>query len=261
MGKIADTIIAQGPDSAGMITAWYGFIAYTFQIYFDFSGYSDMAIGLGKMFGFHFLENFNYPYISKSITEFWRRWHISLSSFFRDYIYIPLGGNKVTTSRWIFNLIVVWSLTGLWHGANWNFIFWGLYYGIILIAEKIFLGNLIRKTPAVFQHVYACFVIVIGWVIFRIEDCRAIGDWLFTLFGFNGIGEIYHLNLLNVLQYYPWFLIALICSMPISQYLLKFKVDSVCRKLISDAYILILMVSSLTKLAAEGFNPFIYFRF
>ncbi len=140
MGYVADAILAQSP-TVGLLPAWFAFIAYSFQIYFDFSGYSDMAIGLGRMFGFHFLENFNYPYTARSVTDFWRRWHISLSSFFRDYVYIPLGGNRVSTLRWIVNLLVVWGLTGMWHGASWNFALWGCYYGVLLIGERCPFGR------------------------------------------------------------------------------------------------------------------------
>lgn len=161
------TTITSGNDSLTVLTSWLGIIAYTLQIYFDFSGYSDMAIGLGHMFGFDFMENFNYPYISESVTEFWRRWHISLSTWFKEYVYIPLGGNRVKVSRHILNLLIVWSLTGLWHGASWNFIVWGLYYGVLLIVEKYFIGKYIKKAPAFFRHIYALLIIMTGWEIGR----------------------------------------------------------------------------------------------
>lgn len=162
--QIADGIFAYQPAELSTAAAWLGAIGYTLQIYFDFSGYSDMAIGLGKMFGFTFLENFNYPYISRSVTEFWRRWHISLSTWFRDYVYIPLGGNRCSPARHICNLLVVWTLTGFWHGANWTFMAWGLYFGILLILEKKFLSRLIERLPMILRHVYALFFIIIGWV-------------------------------------------------------------------------------------------------
>ena len=182
MALIADTIYGGDLEVTGTIALWLAAISYTLQIYFDFSGYSDMAIGLGRMFGFHFLENFNYPYIAKSITDFWRRWHISLSTWFRDYVYIPLGGNRVNKLKWLRNILVVWLLTGLWHGASWNFILWGVYYGVILIIEKVFLGKLIEKLPKVLQHIYALFFIIIGWVIFRVEDFSQMGIVLQKMF-------------------------------------------------------------------------------
>ena len=261
MGNIADRILFQDPASVGAIGAWYGFVAYTFQIYFDFSGYSDMAIGLGRMFGFHFLENFNYPYISKSITEFWRRWHISLSSFFRDYVYIPMGGNRVKSFQWAFNIILVWSLTGLWHGASWNFVIWGFYYGMLLIGEKILWGKIINRTPIPFQYLYTFLLIVFGWVIFRIEDLPTIIDWMLTLFGFNGFGTFLFLNMSGVLQFFPWFFIALICSTPIAAKLLWLFKSSFYRNLMYHSYFIILLLISIMKLSVAGFNPFIYFRF
>ena len=163
-GSIYEQVAAMQMGSFSTLTAWVGAIAYAFQIYFDFGGYSDMAIGLGKMFGFEFLPNFNYPYIAKSITDFWRRWHISLSTWFREYVYIPLGGNRCTPSRHILNLLIVWMLTGLWHGAQWNFMFWGLYYGVILILEKYLWGSKIEKLPAAVQHIYAFVLVLFGWV-------------------------------------------------------------------------------------------------
>ena len=153
-----------------MMTSWIGIMAYTLQLYFDFSGYSDMAIGLGRMFGFKFKENFNYPYISESVTEFWRRWHISLSSWFREYLYIPLGGNRVSASRHIVNLLIVWALTGLWHGASWNFVVWGLYYGILLILEKYLYGEYLQGLKPVIRHVYTGLVVIVGWVFFSSKD-------------------------------------------------------------------------------------------
>ena len=168
MGLLWDAL-RPGVEQNGTIAAWIGIIAYTLQIYFDFSGYSDMAMGLGNMLGFRFMENFNYPYISRSITEFWRRWHISLSTWFRDYIYIPLGGNRVKPGRMYLNLFVVWFLTGLWHGASMNFILWGLYYFVILVIEKRFLLRLLKRLPAAVQHLYALLLIVIGWVLFYFD--------------------------------------------------------------------------------------------
>ena len=171
-GQVATSLIGGDLSKASVLGAWLGIFAYTFQIYFDFSGYSDMAIGLGHMFGFTYVENFNYPYISKSITEFWRRWHISLSTFFRDYVYIPLGGNRRHQLR---NMFIVWALTGLWHGASWNFVLWGLYYFVFLAIEKLFLGKFLEKLPAVVGHAYALFIIVVGWVFFYFDDVSRLG--------------------------------------------------------------------------------------
>ena len=168
-------------------TAWLGAIAYSFQIYFDFSGYSDMAIGLGRMFGFYFLENFNFPYMSKTITEFWRRWHISLSSWFREYVYIPLGGNRKGLVRQLFNIMVVWMLTGLWHGANWNFVLWGVYYGVLLMIEKLFLLKWLDKLPNWIGHIYSMFLVVIGWTIFAQTDIHQLGEYLKTMFGIGHV--------------------------------------------------------------------------
>lgn len=182
-GQVATSLIGGDLSKASVLGAWLGIFAYTFQIYFDFSGYSDMAIGLGHMFGFTYVENFNYPYISKSITEFWRRWHISLSTFFRDYVYIPLGGNRRHQLR---NMFIVWALTGLWHGASWNFVLWGLYYFVFLAIEKLFLGKFLEKLPAVVGHAYALFIIVVGWVFFYFDDVSRLGQMLKLMFGFSG---------------------------------------------------------------------------
>ncbi|MBQ6402284.1 MAG: MBOAT family protein, partial [Oscillospiraceae bacterium] len=179
---LPDTIYAGDPAVFGTMSYWLAALGYTLQIYFDFSGYSDMAIGLGRMFGFHFLENFDYPYVSRSVTEFWRRWHISLSSWFRDYVYIPLGGNRVKKGRWIFNLLVVWALTGFWHGAQWNFILWGLYYALLLLIEKLLLGKWLEKLPSVLRWVYTFFFVNLGWVLFDRTDFAALKSALHTLF-------------------------------------------------------------------------------
>lgn len=261
MGFVADRIFKVDPQLIGIIPAWYGFIAYSLQIYFDFSGYSDMAIGLGQMFGFHFLENFNYPYIARSITDFWRRWHISLSSFFRDYLYIPLGGNRVTMGRWLINLMVVWSLTGLWHGASWNFVCWGLYYCALLIGEKVFWGRWLKSIPVPVQHAYTIFFVIFGWVIFRIESFELVIEWIKSLFGFHGIGHPATLSALNILQYYPWFILAMAGSTPVfSKVLARLnRVQSICW--LNQFYIVACFLWSIVKLATAGFNPFIYFRF
>ena len=183
VARIADAAFAAVMPS--VLFAWLGAVAYTFQIYFDFSAYSDMAIGLGRMFGFHFLENFNYPYVARSVTEFWRRWHISLSTWFRDYVYIPLGGNRCSRARNVWNLFVVWFLTGMWHGASWNYIFWGLYYLAFLLLEKFFLGG--RFGP-VASHIYTLLVILFGWTIFRFENLSELGTVLAGMFGVGTSG-------------------------------------------------------------------------
>ena len=186
VGALWDTVAALPQAQLAAGTAWLGALAFTFQIYFDFSGYSDMAIGLGKMLGFEFLENFDYPYLSRSITEYWRRWHISLGTWFREYVYIPLGGNRHGLSRQILNLIIVWGLTGLWHGASWNFLLWGLYYGVILIVEKVWLLRPLQKAPAAVQHLYSLLLIILGWIIFALTDFSAIGGYFAALFGAHG---------------------------------------------------------------------------
>ena len=177
-----------GTSRMSVLTAWIGIFAYTMQLYFDFSGYSDMAIGLGKMLGFDFKKNFDYPYISTSVSEFWRRWHISLGSWFRDYIYIPLGGNRVSTLKHVRNILVVWALTGLWHGASWNFVLWGVYYGLFLLLEKFVLASLLERLPQWLRIAYTMFVVMIGWVFFSQTDFSALGTYLGTLFGIGAAG-------------------------------------------------------------------------
>lgn len=212
LGVIADEIFAMNPSDMSVSLAWMGAIAYTLQIYFDFSGYSDMAIGLGKMFGFDFLENFNYPYISKSISEFWRRWHISLGSWFRDYVYIPLGGNRITTWKVYRNLFIVWGLTGFWHGASWTFMIWGIYYGVLIALEKAGLENLLQKLWSPLQHIYVMFLVIIGWVFFRADNFSYCFEFLKSMFGFNGpltdINSYFY-----IMNYWGIFLLAIItCS-------------------------------------------------
>lgn len=216
---LADSMLAQGGAQIGAVGAWAGIIAYTFQIYFDFSGYSDMAIGLGRMMGFKYLRNFNYPYISRSITEFWRRWHISLSSFFRDYLYIPLGGSRVSRPRWIFNIAVVWAVTGLWHGAAWNFVLWGVYYGALLICEKLFLGRLIEKLPRILQHAYMLAVVVFGWSFFWIPDIGQLVLWWQAMLGDFGSCGAQTFWQLTAWEYWPVFLVCAVASTPVCPYI------------------------------------------
>lgn len=260
MAVIADYIFNN--NIVGTSIAWIGAFAYTFQIYFDFSGYSDMAIGLGRIFGFHFLENFNYPYISKSITEFWRRWHISLSSWFRDYVYIPLGGNRVSKIKWLLNICVVWSLTGLWHGASWNFIIWGVYFAIILIFEKIFFHKILEKIPKILQWIYAILLIVIGWVIFRCTSIGAIENFLLNLFTYKQTNWITILSENSKILYYLlYFIPAIICSFPILKTINKKKLKSKYVILISNIILMLLFMLCIIFLTSSTYNPFIYFRF
>ncbi len=240
-----------------VLGAWLTAIAYTLQIYFDFSGYSDMAIGLGKMFGFDFLENFNYPYISKSITEFWRRWHISLGSFFREYVYIPLGGNRVSKVKQIRNIMVVWALTGIWHGASYNFLLWGIYYGVLLIIEKQFFLKLKEKLPAVINVVCTLPFVIIGWIIFYHIDLNNGLLHIGALFGINA--KLYDAVAVYYLKHFLGFLIiAIIACVPWK--------DIISRKITSNVVLKVIFVSivaliSFGLLIGQSYNPFLYFRF
>lgn len=259
IGSLSDMIFKMDFSSISMMTMWLGAMAFAFQIYFDFSGYSEMAIGLGKMFGFDFPENFNYPYISKSITEFWRRWHISLSTWFRDYVYIPLGGNrkgKLITFR---NIFIVWALTGFWHGASWNFLLWGIYFGTILMLEKAFLLKVLEKLPVFIQHIYALILILIGWIIFSITEVANIPNALFGLIRFTNIFDqstLWYLSNYGVLL-----IICLLCSTPLFSKLMgKIKNENV-RMGLSLFLIMIALVLCVAYLVDASYNPFLYFRF
>lgn len=243
------------------VLSWLGIVAFALQIYFDFSGYSDMAIGLAKIFGMDFDENFNLPYISKSITEFWRRWHITLSSWFRDYIYIPLGGNRKGFIKQIRNILIVWFLTGAWHGASWNFILWGLYFGVILILEKMFMLKILEKAGKIFSHVYAIVLILIGWVIFAFEDLNKIGIYLQAMFSFDNF--INNETLYYLKNYGLIMIIGIICStMVVKKFMDKLNKSNNkgCKVLEIIIYILILTLST-ANLVSDSFNPFLYFRF
>lgn len=257
MAYVADTLFSSSIPQIGFIGVFIGSIAYTLQIYFDFSGYSDMAIGLGRMLGFHYLENFNYPYIATSITDFWRRWHISLSSFFRDYVYIPLGGNRCSIKKNIFNIMVVWTLTGLWHGASWNFILWGFYYGILLIFEKFILKKYIEKFPNFLKHIYTLCFVVIGWIIFYFTDMNSLINTLKGLLGVYGFGDFILLNHLQIFKVRTilLFIFGIIFSMPIYKKILKNETS------IENVILLILFLISILFILASSYNPFIYFRF
>jgi len=242
----------------GTLAAWVGIAAYSLQLYFDFSGYSDMARGLGRMFGFEFLINFNYPYIAKSITDFWRRWHISLSTWFREYVYIPLGGNRKGIRRQIVNLLIVWGLTGLWHGASWNFLLWGLYYGLLLILEKTVLLKLLKKTPKTVCHVYTMVIVMLGWALFYFEDMGALGAFFVRAFT-PGETSVEGIN--AILAYLPLLAVSVLAATPLGSacyHKLKDKVWLNYALLPVGAGILLLCVAAL---ASQSYNPFIYFRF
>ena len=264
-GIIWDTVLASDISSMPVLTAWIGILAYSFQIYFDFSGYSDMAIGLGRMLGFKFLENFNYPYMSKSITEFWRRWHISLGTWFRDYVYIPLGGNRKGFAKQIRNICVVWFLTGFWHGANWNFILWGVYFGILLIIEKLFLLKLLEKLPAVVSHVYTLFMVVISWAIFAIEDMSKLGSYLGAMFGAGG--SLFDSTSLYMLITNGLLLIILaVASTPApkivaEKVLARLGEGKVSATVLKNAVFAAILILSTAYLVDASYNPFLYFRF
>ena len=260
MGQIADRAFGL---SAGELTwdiAWLGALAYTFQIYFDFSGYSDMAIGLGRVLGFHFLENFNYPYISRSITEFWRRWHISLSTWFRDYVYIPLGGNRCSKGRWMFNLLAVWVLTGIWHGAAWNFMLWGLYFGVLLLLEKLVLGRLLEHLPQVVRWVYAFVLVVLGWVLFRAESLGQVVWYVQAMF--TPVQGLNRLTLYCLHEYSVELLAACIGCIPFATWLRqKEQQKGGILTLGANVWALAVFGLSVVWLISSSFNPFIYFRF
>lgn len=256
VGALADIIYSS--SDIGTPLAILGAISYMLQIYFDFSAYSDMAIGMGRMFGFHFLENFNFPYIAKSVTDFWRRWHISLSSFFRDNVYIPLGGNRVSKKRWIFNLLVVWFLTGLWHGASWNFVLWGLYYFVFLIIEKLWLGKYLEKFK-VLNHVYTLVVVFFGWILFRCEGIHGLSVYLKELFSFHGSDMN---TILIYLETYGLYLgLGILFSTPI-YYVVKDKFnDKIWFNVLKYMGLIVLFMMCACYLARSTYNPFIYFRF
>ncbi len=243
-----------------VLGAWLGIIAFGFQIYFDFSGYSDMARGLGRMFGFEFLMNFNYPYISKSITEFWRRWHISLGTWFREYVYIPMGGNRRGPFRTYFNICLVWFLTGFWHGANYNFILWGMYFAVLLILEKNFLLKLLQKIPAFFQHLYLMALVEIGWVFFAIEDAAHGIGYIKALFGLEGMG-LYDTNFLYYLGNYGFVLLVLaIASTPLAKNLFE-KIPEKAKPACTVLFVILMLITTTAYLVDASYNPFLYFRF
>jgi alginate O-acetyltransferase complex protein AlgI len=244
--------------------AWFGIVMYTLQIYFDFSGYSDMAIGLGWMFGFHYHENFNYPYTARSATDFWRRWHISLGSFFRDYIYIPLGGNR---RNFVLNLFIVWFLTGLWHGASWNFILWGLYFGGLIFIERIFLQKVLSFLPRPFSHAYLVFAAVMGWALFYFTDLGRLRQFLRICFGMSGQATWDYTILIEIQNHLFWILGAVICCLPVFHAVKAFvkkRLSAGPAAVLSYAHIalnLVLLFVGTAMLVGKSYNPFLYFRF
>ena len=260
LSLMADEAFSTAP--IGAAAAWLGAIAYTGQIYLDFSGYSDMAIGLGRMFGFHFEENFNYPYLSKSVTEFWRRWHMSLSGWFRDYVYIPLGGSRAGTAKQVRNILLVWTLTGLWHGAAWNFLLWGLYFGILLLGEKFWWGKALERAPSPLRHLYAMVIVVLGWVLFRCEGLSAVGSYLGAMFGLSGAGWGQALYFLR--QYGVFLAVGAVASLPVKDALRAALQRRKAERAIQWGSALAglgLLGLSFLQLISSTANPFIYYRF
>ena len=248
---------------AGQLTtagAWLGILAFSLQIYCDFSGYSDMAIGLGRMLGFEFSPNFNYPYISRSITEFWRRWHISLGTWFREYLYIPLGGNRVSRGRLLFNLLVVWAATGIWHGASWNFLLWGLYFAALLILEKFFLLRFLERLPAAARHVYTLLLVAVSWAIFAIEDFGHMGAYLAAMFGMaeGGLADgafRYYLR-----SYLPTLAVSCVAAVPLGARLWG-RLSVRRKQLLLPVLLMAGLLLSTAYLVDATYNPFLYFRF
>ncbi|MCD7879660.1 MAG: MBOAT family protein [Candidatus Gastranaerophilales bacterium] len=266
LGAVADKIFIQSPDTFSPFIAWLGAICYSFQLFFDFSGYSDMAIGLGLIFGFNFLENFNYPYISKSITEFWRRWHISLSTWFKNYVYISLGGNRKGLIKTLRNLGIVFLLTGIWHGASWNFIIWGVWNGFFIIIEKV-LGigkkdEVLSGLKKILRHIYTILIFVLGWVIFRSDDMTYAFTYLKNMFGIVKIHDVlyphaYYLDRFEIIM----LIVAILCSTPIFSKMLQKSENNKILKGVVNLWLIFLLIFSTMFIANSTYNPFIYFRF
>ena len=266
MGQIADEIFGQTASTLPPSLAWIGALAYTFQIYFDFSAYSDMAIGLGHMFGFRFLENFNYPYVSRSVTEFWRRWHISLSTWFRDYVYIPLGGNRCAGWKRMRNIFVVWFFTGLWHGANWTFILWGMWFFLLLMGEKFVWGKWLSAAPSLLQHGYTMLAVVISWVLFRAVDLSHAQSYLGAMAGITSATAQSGQSIYYILQFLPEWILAFVACLPIKQWVQSSlwqdnKTGQLVLHYTSRIAALLLLMLSYSELVTGSFNPFIYFQF
>lgn len=263
-GSLAGNYLDADLASLSVAGAWFGVLLYTLQIYYDFSAYSDMAIGLGRMFGFHYHQNFNYPYIAKSVTEFWRRWHISLSSFFRDYVYIPLGGKY---RHQIFNICVVWFLTGLWHGASWNFILWGVFYGVLLIVEKLGLLKVLEKIPSVFSHLYLLFLTLIGWTIFYTTDLGKLGGYFGVMFGLSGNALSDPQLSITFMNNLFWLIAAVLFCMPITQLVKRWAQTQRSEgvragiSIVNAIMNVMLLFVCTAMLVGDSYNPFLYFRF
>ncbi len=268
LGQVADAAFSTAPGDLSTGFAWLGIVAYTAQIYFDFSGYSDMAIGLGKIFGFHFLENFNYPYIAVSITDFWRRWHISLSTWFRDYLYIPLGGNQGNLLFQIRNLFIIWLLTGAWHGAAWTFMFWGLFYALLLIGERYVWGRFLEKIPTVFRHIYALVLVMLGWVLFRSADVSQAFTYIQTMFHAGG-SMLWDNRATYYLLEFRWeYLLAFVAALPVKKWAAAFlsaREEQRWAKILQTFGVpflaLLFGLLAIMQLISSSFNPFIYFQF
>ena len=263
IGILYDSVFAIASADRAALTTWLGVLAYTFQIYFDFSGYSDMAIGLGKMLGFEFVKNFDYPYISKSATEFWRRWHISLGTWFREYVYIPLGGNRVSAPRHIFNILIVWLLTGLWHGASWAFVLWGLFWAVLLLLEKYIYGRFLEKAPAAVQHLYTILAFMFGWLIFTSSSVSSFGLDLASMFGglgngFADAGTWYFFSSNLILLVICGF-----CATPVVWKVFRSNARSgqMWKRVLADLCYLVVLAASVASLVNASYNPFLYFRF
>ena len=266
IGMVWTQYSALMPERMSVLGAWIGILAYSFQIYFDFSGYSDMAIGLGKMFGFDFLENFDYPYISKSVSEFWRRWHMSLGTWFREYVYIPLGGNRGSLIIQLRNIAVVWVLTGIWHGASWNFVLWGIYYCILLIIEKLFLLSFLKKLPAFVAHLYTCLAVILGWVIFAFDNYEAGFRYLGWMFGAGGIPLWNNDSVFTLLSNLLILPVLFIASTPLAKNLaLRFLAWGKDRPFLTTGIVNFVLAAlfllSVAYLVDSTYNPFLYFRF
>ncbi len=262
-GELTEKMLGGDLSALSVVGAWVGIAAYAVQIYFDFSGYSDMAIGLGRVFGFDFPENFRYPYAARSVNDFWRRWHITLSSFFRDYVYIPLGGNR---KRWALNMLLVWLLTGLWHGASWNFVLWGLYYFFFLMLEKLYLGDFLKKLPNAFKHLYTVAVILVGWVFFYFEDLSSIKAFFAAAFGANGFTDVTQNAIIT--NYIVVLLVGAVFSVPVfskihslGNRLNKSKIGRILVDVSCIVFAFAALWFSTAALVGSSYNPFLYFRF
>ena len=260
VGALWDYYLAAPQGQLTTLGAWLGILAFSFQLYFDFSGYSDMAVGLGRMLGFEFMGNFNYPYLAKSVTDFWRRWHISLGSWFREYVYFPLGGSRVSKPRLVFNLLVVWACTGIWHGASWNFLLWGLYYFVFLTLEKLVWGKALERLPGLVCHLYALLVAVVGWALFAIEDMSLLPGYLAAMFGRAPAGLVGATALYHLRSYLPLMVVSAVAATPLGAALWN-RAKERTRQVLLPAGLLAGLILCTAYLVDATYNPFLYFRF